>query len=417
MKHALLVTMTLLAATAALAEPKQGTGSFKSGLVAHYFADPEEWNGKWPNESDKPNDDPGNWTFTSYKYSRVEPVINHLFIKKGWFSVRWTGWLDPTNPGKDNDGQIDFDIDGGRMVPTKSFKAQVTILGVALESGGKLLPVTVKVEVGDKTYQPWGMFDRPDKANVNDGKNPRTYKIASTFPAGYPVSITAASWATAYAGRTRNQSSWNPLLQVGPGSNSANLRVLRDGDHIDDLPGFGGQSPIVSFVKPFVTGGKVKLEPGQALFLYELGTTNMYAQTADYQDLAVLVTISDAEGPSAVTGKKNEGDEATGEADYFFEILADDGCRLIIDGKTLINDWQARWEKDPLALRKAKGVRLNDGKHQIVVEYFQGQSLKQDDHDPIKLYWSCPARKVTRQLIPASHFSHGEEHLGSYERP
>jgi len=217
MKRSLLVILLVLAATTVLAEDNSGGKSFKNGLVAHYFQDPEEWGGKWPGETSKPSDDPLNWTFTKYKYSRVEPVINHLFIKKGWFTVRWTGWFDPSAAHKGSDDDNDDD-----KVPT---------------------------------------------------------------------------------------------------------------------------------------------------------------------------------------------------AVYFFEILADDGCRLIIDGKTLINDWQARWELEPEALRKAKGIKLAPGRHDIVVEYFQGQSLKQDDHDPIKLYWSCPDRKIKRQIVPAAHFSHGKKHLQSYDRP
>lgn len=215
MKRSLLVILLVSAAAVALTEDAAKEKSFKSGLVAHYFADPTEWNGKWPDEMSKPIGDPLKWTFTTYKYSRVEPLINHLFIKKGWFTIRWTGWFNPATPGQDRDD---------------------------------------------------------------------------------------------------------------------------DGDKIP-------------------------------------------------------------------------------EAEYFFEILADDGCRLIIDGKTLIDDWQARWEMDPLALRKAKGIKLAPGKYDIVVEYFQGLSLKRDDRDPIKLYWSCPDRKIPRQIVPAAHFSHGDKHKKSYERP
>ncbi|MFC1462184.1 PA14 domain-containing protein [Verrucomicrobiota bacterium] len=220
MKRSLLVILLVFAAAVVIAGSAKEEKSFKNGLVAHYFQDPEEWNGKWPGETSEPLDDPLNWTFTTYKYSRVEPVINHLFIKKGWFTVRWTGWFDPATPG------------------------------------------------GDK-------------------------------------------------------------------------------------------------------GNK----------------------------------------------DKDDGDDDEAGAEYFFEILADDGCRLIINGKTVIDDWNARWELEPEALRKAKGIRLPTGKHDIVVEYFQGQSLKRDDHDPIKVYWSCPERKIPKQIVPAAHFSHGKEHLESSDRP
>jgi len=102
------------------------------------------------------------------------------------------------------------------------------------------------------------------------------------------------------------------------------------------------------------------------------------------------------------TGTGNKKDQA---ANYTFHIWADDGCRLYIDGKQLIDSWVPTWEKDPKSHRKAT-VKLNPGKHKIVIEYFQGESLKKKDKDPIKLYWSCPERKIPEQIIPASHFSH-----------
>lgn len=173
-----------------------------TGLVAHYYKDHKNWNGHWPDSESVPDVDPRNWTFTKYKYSRVEPLVNHLFIRKGWFSVRWVGYLDTA-------------------------------------------------------------------------------------------------------------------------------------------PGHSG---------------------------------------------------------------KDDG----GEHEYTFEIFADDGCRLFIDGKIIIDDWQACWEKTPQAVRKSVPVKLSSGKHRIVVEYFQGQSLKKWDRDPMKLYWSCVSRHIPRQIVPASHFSHTE---------
>ncbi|HEY3324537.1 MAG TPA: PA14 domain-containing protein [Planctomycetota bacterium] len=74
----------------------------KAGLVAHYYKDPTEWGGNW-----KPNTEPTvsakDWTFRQYAYSRVEPLINHLFVKRGWFSIRWVGYLQLV-PGGSPDG-------------------------------------------------------------------------------------------------------------------------------------------------------------------------------------------------------------------------------------------------------------------------------------------------------------------------
>ena len=178
-----------------------------SGLVAHYFKDPTEWDGNWK-EGEKPAVDPKEFTFREYRYSRVEPLINHLFIKRGWFSVRWVG--------------------------------------------------------------------------------------------------------------------------------------------------------------------KVKLEKGE--------------------------------------GK----DKVDGPVDVTFELWCDDGARLFIDGKKLIDDWRPCAEADPESHRKVT-VQLAPGDHKIVVEYFQGESLEQNDKDPAKLYWECAALKIKRKIIPAANFFHTDEDLEDYE--
>ena len=169
---------------------------YRPGLAAHYYGDPDQWDGLWPNGLPCPSVSAADWTFTSYKYTREEPLVNHQFIHRGWFSVRWQGYLD-------------------------------------------------------------------------------------TVPAGA------------------------------------------------------------------------------------------------------------------------RGEEAA----YTFSIWADDGCRLFLDDQKLIDDWRPCAQDDPSAVRTAT-VTLTPGKHKIVVEYFQGQSLQHDDRDPMKLYWECEGRHIPCQIVPASHFSH-----------
>jgi len=213
MKRLLLLVILLTVATVIASEEPAGAGKhLRRGLVAHYFADPQNWDGNWPDNVSAPRVDPSAWTFREYRYSRVEPLINHQFIRRGWFSVRWKGVLD-----------------------------------------------------------------------------------------------------------------------IFPGNGSK-------------------------------------------------------------------------------TGGKRDGD------DYIFEIHADDGCRLTIDGKIIIDDWRACCEASPVAIRRSPAIRLSDGPHEIVVEYFQGQSLRQDDRDPMKLYWSSQSANVPRQVIPASHFRHSAAHAESPQR-
>ncbi|MHC4886343.1 MAG: PA14 domain-containing protein [Planctomycetota bacterium] len=177
----------------------------RAGLVAHYYRDQDSWDGKWPQAKAGNRELPKKHTYSNYKYSRIEPLINHRFIKRGWFTIRWTGYL---------------------------------------------------------------------KTHSGHGKEKATAKATT----------------------------------------------------------------------------------------------------------------------------------------YTFHLWADDGCRLSIDGKRVIDDWRPCAEDDPAAIRTAT-VKLTPGLHAIAVEYFQGESLTKQDKDPIKLYWSCPDRKLKKQIIPAAHFCHRRDSL------
>jgi len=186
-----LACCALLLAAAANAEDPE----YKTGLAAHYYKDATEWNGLWPDDTDTPLADPKACTFTEYKYTNIEPLVNHLFIRSGWFSVRWVGYIDV---------------------------------------------------------------------------------------------------------------------------------------------------------------------PGNA------------------------------------------------ENTFAFEVWADDGCRLQIDDNVLINSWYACPENITWAHRTASAA-LKPGKHRIILEYFQGQSLEENDNDPIKLYWACNNLNIENQIVPETRLVHKEE--------
>jgi hypothetical protein len=105
------------------------------------------------------------------------------------------------------------------------------------------------------------------------------------------------------------------------------------------------------------------------------------------------------------------------EATYVFTIWADDGCRLTIDGQAIIDDWQPATETSPASVRTCS-IKLEPGRHTIVVDYFQGQNIPTRDAeggavdpDPIKLYWECADLNIARQIVPASRLWHTEEDL------
>jgi hypothetical protein len=91
----------------------------------------------------------------------------------------------------------------------------------------------------------------------------------------------------------------------------------------------------------------------------------------------------------------------------------DDGARLFVDGRKLIDDWVPKPETSPESRRIVK-VRLGEGAHRIAIEYFQGESLRKRDHDPAKFYWSCPTLKIRRSIVPASHLFHTSADLQDY---
>lgn len=117
-RHALWVAALALA-TAAWCE--QGGASpaervYKNGLVAHYFQDPVEWDGSWI-DGTNPTVEAKDYTFRQYGYSRVEPLINHLFVKRGWFSVRWVGYV--VVPGKLSELDANISSDKDKSVTGK----------------------------------------------------------------------------------------------------------------------------------------------------------------------------------------------------------------------------------------------------------------------------------------------------------
>ena len=201
-----------LAAGKGPGEKPEGGGPrvMKQGLIAHYFKDPTEWDGHWIEQPGAlPDVPPKDWTFRGYRYSRKEPLVHHLFIRRGWFSVRWVGYI---------------------KIPPGA-------------SGG------------DKTGK-----DKPDAK----------------------------------------------------------------------------------------------------------------------------------------------------EAEVTFELWMDDGARFFLDGKKLVDDWRPCAENTPGSHRTVT-AKLASGYHRVVFEYFQGQSLRRDDHDPAKVYWASPDLGIKRKIVPASHFFHADE--------
>ena len=178
---------------------------------------------------------------------------------------------------------IDFEISEGRVVPTETFAAKVSVLGAAITSRGVNMPVTIQVRIGDQVLEPFGQHDDPSKGDVNDQAGPRHHIVQATFEPDERIELTATSWRTSgdkYLGRNSHDE-------------SPAVKVLRDGDPVPDLRGFDNQADAVHFVRKYIDSDTdtMHLDVNQAIYLFELGTTDLESSAADFQDAVVLITL------------------------------------------------------------------------------------------------------------------------------
>ena len=95
------------------------------------------------------------------------------------------------------------------------------------------------------------------------------------------------------------------------------------------------------------------------------------------------------------TGKLNV--EKAG--DYKFFGWGDDGFRIWIDGKLVIDFWVQEWEKE----QTSKAVALSEGLHDIKIEYLQGWGGA-----VLKLSWESANANIAKEVIPEKAFYHAK---------
>ena len=186
--------------------------------------------------------------------------------------------------------KIDFDINAGKVTPSEDFMIMVSVLGSAITSRGNDVPVTVQLKIGDKAVNPWGDFSDEDAADVNDPHAPtRNYIVNELFevdedsdPADTEVTVSARSWV-----------SGKVYIEANSHEQSKQVKVLRDGDDVPNIKGMGDQADVLAFIRPYIDfdSNKMTLDQNQAIYLFEVGTTDMSKSSADFQDLVVLVTF------------------------------------------------------------------------------------------------------------------------------
>ncbi|AKB73414.1 hypothetical protein MSLAZ_0153 [Methanosarcina lacustris Z-7289] len=197
-------------------------------------------------------------------------------------------YLNPKSPAP----SIDFNIAGKSVVPKGAFISSFEVLGAAIKSGAYDQKVTTQFKVGNDTLNPWN-YTLAVTGNVNDGKT-HLWTLPKTYPAGTPVTIQGKSWAWISDPNSTLDSGWKSSMVVNSTSNSPNFKILRNGDAVPTIPGLGTQPPLAEFIKDYVKDNKTVLEENEAIFLFELGTTDLNSTAADFQDLVVLLKVDSA---------------------------------------------------------------------------------------------------------------------------
>ena len=189
----------------------------------------------------------------------------------------------------------DFVIDGDTVSPTEDFSCELKVLGAALNIGYDM-PVTLRVKfVGGAGWtDPFGQWNSPTTANINDGEE-HEYECP-TFQANDEIDMEGISWIKKwfwYSGE--KDSHWKVWMsQDTDNQDNDNIIVLRDGDAVPDVPGFGSQESVQDYVAPYVDleTDLVNLGSNQALYLFELWTEDLESEAADFQDLVLLLNIT-----------------------------------------------------------------------------------------------------------------------------
>jgi len=86
------------------------------------------------------------------------------------------------------------------------------------------------------------------------------------------------------------------------------------------------------------------------------------------------------------------------EANYTFHTLSDDGVRLWIDGRPVINNWG-----DHAATQNSGGISLKEGYHSLRLDFYENGGVAQ-----IRLYWSCD--RFAREIVPPANLYHDPDY-------
>lgn len=144
------------------------------------------------------------------------------------------------------------------------------------------------------------MDDDDQELREENGTNGKVRRINHDGVDGF-----RSSWGTSdeswnnqsismYASFTADTPTYTQYITARSGDNSPQVVVLKNGDDVPSIPAFQDQTNLAVFVDPYVNvaTGKIVLQDNQAIYLFELGTSNLSSPSADFQDLVIMITLA-----------------------------------------------------------------------------------------------------------------------------
>jgi len=169
----------------------------------------------------------------------------------------------------------DFHEDGGKVIVSDkdNYKLTVEVIAVEITCGTNGPYIPVKVDIAKNNIYSTAFSDE-------------------AVSAGQSTIIENLQTENAY--KIRAKASLKSCSNFSTTVESTHKMVysLVNGDFVpNSWAGFGGQKPVQEILSDYVSdNGKMKLAENQVILLFELGTKNNN-DSADYQDLVVLITV------------------------------------------------------------------------------------------------------------------------------
>ncbi len=178
------------------------------------------------------------------------------------------------NQGFTDDDESIFTVNNNQLTLEDSANVRFEVLGGEITCGadGEDIPVSTHLYVDDTEHT----LDTNSTLTLTNQPAGTTFDVKSI--AG-DESICSGSGLTVTTNDT----------------NTSQVMVLLDGDPVPDITPFANQNTIDVFLRKYVANGKVKIADNEAIYLFELGTTDQDNAAFDLQDNVVLATVESSD--------------------------------------------------------------------------------------------------------------------------